>query len=131
MKYCAFCKRLNPGQPVHCQYCGRTFGVRICRRCRQPNPREALVCRNCGSAELSEISGSLPSWMDFFNVLFWIFIITLIIGIIRNVEFLLPLLVVLGLLVLGFLYMPPAMIKPLKEILRYFRILIIGRRNTR
>ncbi len=131
MRYCAFCKRMNAGRPLYCQFCGRTFEVRICRHCRQANPREALVCRNCGSAELSEISGSLPSWMDFLNVLFWIFIITLIIGIIRNVEFLLPLLIILALLALGFLYMPPAIRKLLKGILRYFWILIIGRRNIR
>lgn len=130
MRYCSFCKRLNPGQPVYCQYCGRTFGVRICRHCRQANPREALVCRNCGSGELSEVSGSLPFWMDFLNILFWISILTLIIGIISNLEFLLFLLVILGLLGLGFFFMPPAVRKLVKGILKYFWMLIIGRRNT-
>lgn len=131
MKYCAFCKRINPGRPLYCQFCGRTFGARICRRCRQANPREALVCRNCGSAELSETSKLLPSWMVFIKVLFWIFILTLIIGIIRSLELLLPLFVIIGLLGLGFFFMPPAMRKVLKGILKYFWILIIGRRNTR
>lgn len=131
MRYCAFCKRINPGRPVHCQYCGRTFGVRICRHCRQANPREALVCRNCGSNELSETSKPLSSWMGFIKVLFWIFILTLIIGIIRNLEFLLFLLVILGLLGLGFFFMPPVIRKMLKMMFKYFRVLIIGRRNTR
>ena len=131
MRYCSFCRRINPGKPVHCQYCGRTFGVRICHHCREGNPREALVCRNCGSAELSETSKPLPSWLVFIKVLFWIFILTLILGIISNLQILLPLLVILGFLVLGFLYMPPAMRKLVKGILRYLWILIIGRRNTR
>lgn len=131
MKYCSFCKRISPGQPVHCQYCGRTFGVRICHHCREANPREALVCRNCGSAELSETSKPLPYWMVFIKVLFWIFILTLIIGIIRNLELLLTLFVVLGLLGFGFLFIPPVVRKVLNMILKYFWILIIGRRNTR
>lgn len=126
MKYCAFCKRINPGKPTHCQYCGRTFGVRICRHCRQANPRMALVCRNCGGNELSEPSGSLPFRMDFLNILFWISVLTLIIGIIRSLELLLPLLVILGLLCLGFFFMPSAIIrKALKMMLKYFR------KNTR
>jgi len=131
MKYCAFCKRINPGRPVHCQYCGRTFGVRICHHCREANPHEALVCRNCGSAELSETSKPLPSWMVFIKVLFWIFILTLIMGIIRSLELLLPLLVVLGLLGIGFLFIPPTIRKVLKMMFKYLWVLIIGRRNTR
>lgn len=131
MRYCAFCKRINPGRPLYCQFCGRTFWARICRHCRQANPREALVCRNCGSAELSETSGSLPFWMDFIKVLFWILILTLIIGIIRSLELLLPLFVIIGLLCLGFFFAPPAIRKLLKMIFKYFWILIIGRRNNR
>ena len=131
MRYCAFCKRINPGQPVHCQFCGRTFGVRICSHCREINPREALACRNCGNPELSETSGSLPFWLGFLNVLFGILILTLIIGLIRNLEFLLSLSVILGLLGLGFLFTPPAIRKVLKMIFKYFWILIKGRRNTR
>lgn len=128
MRYCAFCKRINPGQPVHCQYCGRTFGVRICRRCRQANPREALVCRKCGSAELSETASPLPSWMVFIKVLFWIFILTLIIGIIRSLELLLPLFVIIGLLGLGFFFIPPVIRKLLKRIFGYlWRVVIIGK----
>lgn len=69
--------------------------------------------------------------MIFIKVLFWFFILTLILGIIRNLELLLPLLVVLGLLGLGFFLMPPVMRKLLKGILKYFWVLIIGRRNTR
>ncbi len=131
MKYCAFCKRINPARPTYCQYCGRTFGIRICRHCREVNPREALVCQNCGSNELSETSGSLPFWIDFIKVLCWIFIFTLIIGFIRNLELLLPLFVVFGLLGIGFFIMPSAIRKALKMTLKYFWILIRGRRNTR
>jgi len=132
MKYCAFCKRINPGRPAHCQFCGRTFGVRICKHCREVNPREALVCRKCGSAELSETSGPLPSWVVILKVLFWVFILTLIVELIRNLELLLSLLVILGLLGLGFFFIPPVIRKLLKRVFVYlWRTVIIGKRNRR
>jgi ribosomal protein L40E len=131
MRYCAFCKRMNAGRYHHCQYCGRTFGVRICRHCREVNSREALVCKNCGSAELSETSGPLPYWMVLLKFLSGILIFVLIMGIINNLEFLLSLFVILGFFYLGFLCIPPAVRKILKGIFRYFRTLIMGKRNKR
>jgi len=132
MKYCVFCRRMNPGRPTYCQFCGRTFWVKICSHCREVNPSHALVCRNCGSAELSEISGSIPRWLVFLNILCGILALTLIIGLIRNLELLLPLFVVIGILCLSFLFMPPIIRKLLKKGFGYlWRVVIIGRRNTR
>ncbi len=132
MKYCVFCKRISPGRPVHCQYCGRTFGVKVCKHCREVNNPNALCCRKCGSAELSETSGPAPSWLVLLKFLCGMFILTLIIGIIRNLELLLPLFVVIGLLCLGFAFMPPIVRKLFKGILGYlWRVLIIGKRNSK
>lgn len=130
MKYCAFYKRINPGTPVHCQYCGRTFGSRICRHCREANPREALTCRNCGSAELSETSGPLPLWIDFLNIklMLWTFAFILIVGLIKNIDILFSFLIIGGLWGMGFHFMPIAMKKVLNRILKYLWNLI--RRNT-
>lgn len=121
MKYCAFCKRINPGDPIHCQYCGRTFWVRICRHCREANPHEALTCRNCGSAELSETSGSLPVWLNLLNFKFllWIFAFTLMVGLIGNMELLLSLLIIGGLWTLGFQLIPQAMKRVMSRMFKY------------
>lgn len=131
MRYCAFCRRISPGRPAHCQYCGRTFGVRICSHCREINPREALACRRCGSSELSETSGPLPHWLVFLKILRGILIFILMIGLIRNLEFLLNLLIIVGLLCLGFLCAPPIARRILKRIFRYFWIAVSGKRNRK
>ena len=130
MRYCSFCRRISPGKPTYCQYCRRTFGVRVCSHCHEVNSIEALACRHCGSPELSEPSGPLPFWIFFLNVLLGSLLLTLIIGLIANLRLLLPLLVILGFLYLGFICMPPAIRKALQGIIRYFWMLIIGKRNT-
>ena len=132
MRYCAFCRRMNPGKPTYCQFCGRTFWVKICSHCREVNPTQALVCRNCGSAELSRPSGALPSWIVFLSILCGVLALTLIIGLIRNLVALLPLFVVIGLLCLGFLFIPPVIRKLLKQAFGWlWRVVIIGNRNRR
>lgn len=52
MKYCYECGRLTAGDPRYCQFCGRTYNVKLCPR-RHENPRFAEVCSQCGSRELS------------------------------------------------------------------------------
>lgn len=52
MKYCYECGRMTAGDPRYCQYCGRTYDVKLCPR-RHENPRFAEVCSQCGSRELS------------------------------------------------------------------------------
>lgn len=53
MKYCFQCGRTTAGEPLFCNFCGRTFDVKLCPRLH-PNPRIAKVCSQCGSRELSE-----------------------------------------------------------------------------
>jgi hypothetical protein len=52
MRYCHSCRRLNSGEPLFCEHCGRTFDVRLCPH-RHSNARNATFCRECGSRELS------------------------------------------------------------------------------
>jgi hypothetical protein len=52
MKYCYECGRITAGEPRFCQFCGRTYDVKLCPR-RHENPRFAEVCSQCGSRELS------------------------------------------------------------------------------
>ncbi len=52
MKYCYECGRMTAGEPRFCQFCGRTYNVKLCPR-RHENPRFAEVCSQCGSRELS------------------------------------------------------------------------------
>jgi hypothetical protein len=52
MKYCYECGRMTAGAPRYCQFCGRTYDVKLCPR-RHENPRFAEVCSQCGSRELS------------------------------------------------------------------------------
>jgi hypothetical protein len=59
MRYCSFCGRLNPGRPLICHYCGRTWYIRLCPRGHE-NPPNAQFCGTCGSMDLSETAGPRP-----------------------------------------------------------------------
>ena len=62
MRFCPHCRRLNPGRPVICHYCGRTWHVRLCPRGHE-NPPDSQFCGICGSADLSETAGPVPLWI--------------------------------------------------------------------
>jgi hypothetical protein len=59
MKYCYECGRITAGEPRYCQFCGRTYDVKLCPR-RHENPRFAEVCSQCGSRELSTPQPKVP-----------------------------------------------------------------------
>ena len=52
MKYCYQCGKLTAGEPLFCNFCGRSYDVKLCPR-QHPNSRVAEVCSQCGSRELS------------------------------------------------------------------------------
>jgi len=69
MKYCYECGRITAGEPRYCQFCGRTYDVKLCPR-RHENPRFAEVCSQCGSRELSTPQPKVsPVWkvMEFLS----------------------------------------------------------------
>lgn len=129
MRYCLYCKRINPGEPLYCQYCGKTFEARICSKCHHINPKEALVCRNCGSSELSDIAGPLPLWLVILRIFFWIFIVLLVIGFLVNLDSFVPLFIVIGLLLIGYSFLPEEGKKILKTILNFFKQCVWGKKE--
>jgi hypothetical protein len=62
MRYCNQCYRITPGEPVFCNYCGRSYDFKLCPS-RHPNPRSAEVCSQCGSRELSTPHPRVPLWL--------------------------------------------------------------------
>ena len=61
MKYCYECGRVTAGEPLFCQFCGRTYNVKLCPRLHV-NPRFAEVCSQCGSRDLSTPQPKVSVW---------------------------------------------------------------------
>ncbi len=62
MRYCNQCHRITPGEPLFCNFCGRSYNFKLCQH-RHPNPRNAEVCNQCGSRELSTPQPRVPLWL--------------------------------------------------------------------
>jgi hypothetical protein len=75
MKYCFNCDLLTAGEPLFCNYCGRSYDVKLCPR-MHPNPRSAEACSRCGSRDLSTPQPRRPLWAPFLQ-----FILSLIPGV--------------------------------------------------
>jgi len=52
MRYCNNCHRITLGEPLFCNFCGRSYDVKLCPA-RHINPRSAVICSQCGSHDLS------------------------------------------------------------------------------
>lgn len=61
MKYCYECGRITAGEPLYCNFCGRSYDVKLCPR-HHVNPRVADVCSQCGSRELSTPQPRVSVW---------------------------------------------------------------------
>ena len=59
MKYCYNCNHVTPGEPLFCNYCGRSYDVKLCPRLHV-NPRSADVCSQCASREFSTPQPKMP-----------------------------------------------------------------------
>jgi hypothetical protein len=62
MRYCYNCNRITHGEPLFCQYCARSYDVKLCPRLHK-NPRSAQACSQCGSRDLSTPSPKAPLWI--------------------------------------------------------------------
>lgn len=60
-RYCYNCNRITPGEPLFCNFCGRSYNVKLCPR-MHPNPRSAQICSQCGSRDLSIPQPKMPLW---------------------------------------------------------------------
>ncbi len=63
MRYCNQCHKITPGQPLFCNFCGRSYDFKLCPH-RHPNPRNAEVCNQCGSRDLSTPHPRIPLWFS-------------------------------------------------------------------
>jgi RNA polymerase subunit RPABC4/transcription elongation factor Spt4 len=61
MKYCYNCNRITTGDPLFCNFCGKSYNVKLCPRLHV-NPRTAEVCSQCGSRDLSTPQPKVPFW---------------------------------------------------------------------
>jgi len=61
MKYCYHCDRVTIGEPLFCNFCGRSYDVKLCPNLHV-NPRAARVCSKCGRTELTTPQPRVPFW---------------------------------------------------------------------
>jgi hypothetical protein len=62
MRYCNQCHRVTPGEALFCNFCGRSYDLKLCPH-RHPNPRSAEICSQCGSRELSTPHPRVSFWL--------------------------------------------------------------------
>ena len=63
MRYCYNCNRITQGDPLFCQFCGRTYDLKLCPRLHK-NARNAVICPQCGSRDLSTPAPKAPLWIS-------------------------------------------------------------------
>lgn len=61
MRYCFNCNRITAGEPLYCNFCGRSYDVKLCPR-HHANPRSAQACSQCGNRDLSTPQPRVPVW---------------------------------------------------------------------
>src|SRR5438876_9237400 len=78
VKFCFHCGRVTVGEPLFCNFCGRSYDIKLCPKLHA-NPRGTRVCSKCGSAELSTPQPPVPFWARIL-----LFLIILILGILLS-----------------------------------------------
>src|SRR2546421_1399524 len=63
MRLCNQCHQLTAGEPLFCNFCGRSYNLKLCPH-RHTNPRNAEICSQCGSRELSAPHPRVPIWLS-------------------------------------------------------------------
>src|SRR6266481_1646550 len=64
MRYCYNCNRATIGDPLFCNFCGRSYNIKLCQKLHV-NPRNAEACSRCGSRDLSTPQPKVPFWATF------------------------------------------------------------------
>jgi len=59
MLYCYNCGNFTTGNAFYCNFCGRSYDVKLCSRLHV-NPRSAEVCSQCGTRDLSTPQPKVP-----------------------------------------------------------------------
>ena len=86
----------------------------------------ALACVSCGSFELSDIAGEIPFWTILLKILFWLFLALLAMGFVLNFASFVPFLIVIGLLLVGYSFLPEEVKKIMNVIFSYINQQIFG-----
>src|SRR5690349_6196588 len=68
MKYCYACGHRTGGEPLFCNFCGRSYDVKLCPKLHV-NPRIAEACSQCGSRDLSIPQPTVPVLWRFLALL--------------------------------------------------------------
>jgi len=68
MKYCYACGHRTGGEPLFCNFCGRSYDVKLCPKLHA-NPRTAEACSQCGNRDLSIPQPRIPILWGFLAVL--------------------------------------------------------------
>ena len=76
MKHCYNCDRATIGKPLFCNFCGRSYDVKLCPRLHV-NPRGTRVCSKCGTSELTTPQPRVP-----FGARILLFLLALVPGLI-------------------------------------------------
>ena len=63
MRFCNQGHYITTGEPLFCNFCGRSYGLKLCPH-RHSNPRTALVCHTCGSRDLSTPHPRGSFWLN-------------------------------------------------------------------
>lgn len=72
MKYCYECGCTTSGEPLFCNYCGRSYDVKLCPKLHV-NPRLAEACSQCGTRDLSTPQPRVPvRWRIFSFLAQWL-----------------------------------------------------------
>lgn len=112
-RYCYNCNRITAGEPLFCNFCGRSYNVKLCPRLHA-NPRNSQICSQCGSRDLSTPQPKVPFWVPVLEFVLRIIpgaalaivsvvaVVLLLLAIFTRPELLFS--VVLLLLALGFLW---------------------------
>jgi len=89
-KYCFGCNRTTVGQPLYCNFCGRSYDEKVCPR-KHLNPRYAGACSQCGSQDLSTPQPKVPWWVPIAEFLLtWIPGLVLAVLSLLTIAFVLP-----------------------------------------
>jgi len=72
MKYCYECGWTTASEPFFCNYCGRSYDVKLCPKLHI-NPRLAEACSQCGTRDLSTPQPKVPvQWRVFAFLAQWL-----------------------------------------------------------
>ncbi len=129
MRYCPYCHRINAGTPPICNYCGRSWHIRLCPRGHE-NLYDARFCGICGSTDLTDTAGPRPWWTYILKTVFLVGIILFVFSLGSGFKELSPLfinyIVSIALLLFGYYLVIAIAPQPLKGLLRYMSKMIGG-----